>query len=65
MTAATHDTIFDRCARVFRGYARSVLNARYAAMDLKRLSAMSDAELAYRGLTRDDIAGYVRRRYAK
>ncbi|MEO1612533.1 MAG: DUF1127 domain-containing protein [Pseudomonadota bacterium] len=65
MHTATHATIFDRIAESLRDFATAFMNARYAAMDLERLHAMSDFELAYRGLERENIADYVRRRYMK
>jgi hypothetical protein len=38
-------------------------NARRCALEVERLMALSDAELARRGLKRDEIVAYVFRNY--
>lgn len=64
MLLAVNFTLLDRLFEGLRDVARSCAIERYAAMDLERLRAMSDSELAYRGLAREDIDDYVARRYA-
>ena len=61
-TQASHQSFFERLANVLRNIATSIdlaasSNARMRQME--QLSALSDAELAEKGLRREDIARHV------
>ena len=65
MQLALTTNLFDRLLTSLGDFATSFANARYAAMDIERYHRMTDAELALRGITREDIADHVYRKYLR